>query len=143
MIDKYWKSATLIFVAIGLAVSIYMSIFKATGNKAMCLGSGACSTVTASRFSEINGVDVPVIGVVGNAALLLVLVFEKRNSFLRKNATLVFFGLALAGFLFVLLLIYLEIFIFKALCPFCVTAQTMMVLTFIAAVIRLIRDPQL
>ncbi|MBL8051670.1 MAG: vitamin K epoxide reductase family protein, partial [Anaerolineales bacterium] len=127
---------------IGLVVGIYMTIFKATGNEAMCLGSGACSTVTASRYSEINGIDVPVIGVIGNIALLAILFFENRNSFLQKNGTLVFFAVALAGFAVVLWLIYVEIFILKALCPFCVTAQTMMMLTFIIAVTRLIRNPQ-
>ncbi|NJN79003.1 MAG: hypothetical protein HC797_00160 [Anaerolineales bacterium] len=52
------------------------------------------------------------------------------------------FGLALAGFLFTLWLIYLEIFILKAYCPFCVTAQSSMILVFIVAVTRLIKNPQ-
>lgn len=141
--NKWLARAAYTFVIIGLVVAVYMTIFKATGNKAMCLGSGACSTVTSSRYSVINGIDVPVIGVIGNVALLAVLIFEKRNSFFQKNGSLLFFALSLAGFLFTLWLIYLEIFILKALCPFCVTAQTMMILTFITAVTRLVRDPQL
>jgi uncharacterized membrane protein len=141
--NSWLTRASYTFLIVGLVVALYMTIFKATGNQAMCLGSGACSTVTASRYSEINGIDVPVIGVVGNLALLAVLIFEKRNSFLQKNATLLFFALSLAGFLFTLWLIYLEIFILKAFCPFCVTAQSMMILTFITAVVRLVRDPQL
>ena len=141
--DKWLVRAAYVFLILGLGVGIYMSIFKATGNEAMCLGNGACSIVTESRFSEINGIDVPVIGVIGNLVLLAVLFFENRISFLQKNGTLIFFGLALAGFLFTLWLIYLEIFILKALCPFCVTAQTSMVIVFIIAVTRLIRNPQL
>lgn len=141
--DKWLNRAIYIFVIVGLAVGIYMTIYKATGSTAACFGLGGCATVTASRYSVINGIDVPVIGVIGNLALLAVLFFENRISFLQKNGTLVFFALALAGFAFTLWLIYLEIFILKAFCPFCVTAQTMMILTFITAVVRLIRNPNL
>lgn len=141
--DKWLGRASYAFVIVGLAVAIYMTIYKITGNSAMCGGSGGCATVTASRYSVINGIDVPVIGVIGSLALLLVLIFENRISFLQKNGTLVFFALSLAGFAFTLWLIYLEIFILKAFCPFCVTAQAMMILTFITAVVRLIRNPNL
>jgi len=139
--DKWLARSLYALLFVGFAIGIYMTIFSATGNEAMCLGSGACSTVTASRYSVINGIPVPVIGLVGNLALLGVLFFETRNSFLQKNGTLIFFGFALAGFAFTLWLIYLEIFILKAFCPFCVTAQTVMILTFIIAVTRLIRNP--
>src|SRR5688572_9024901 len=109
--DKWLVRAAYVFVIIGLAVGTYMTIYKITGNDAMCGGSGGCATVTASRYSVINGIDVPVIGVIGNVALLAVLFFEKRSSFLQKNGVLIFFALALAGFAFTLWLIYLEIFI--------------------------------
>ena len=52
------------------------------------------------------------------------------------------FGMALTGFLFTVWLIYVEVAILKALCPFCVTSQTAMTIIFIIAVIRLIRQPQ-
>lgn len=139
--DKWLGRASYAFVMIGLAVALYMTIYKVTGNAAMCGGSGGCATVTASRFSVINGIDVPVIGVIGNLVLLAVLMFENRISFLQKNGALLFFAFSLAGFAFTLWLIYLEIFILKAFCPFCVTAQTAMILTFISAVVRLVRNP--
>ena len=139
--DKWLVRALYALLFVGFAVGIYMTVFSVTGNEDMCLGSGACSTVTSSPYSVINGIPVPVIGLVGNLALLAVLFFETRNSFLQQNGTLIFFGFALAGFAFVLWLIYVEIFLLKALCPFCVTAQTVMVLTFIIAVTRLIRNP--
>jgi uncharacterized membrane protein len=141
--DKWLVRALYVLLIIGLAIGIYMTVYKYTGNDAMCLGSGACSSVTSSPYSVINGIDVPVIGAVGNIALLFILFFENRNSFFRQNGTLLFFAIALAGFAFVLWLIYLEIFVLKALCPFCVSAQTVMILIFSIAVARLIRNPQL
>jgi uncharacterized membrane protein len=141
--NQWLKRAQYIFVIVGFIIGVYMTLHKYTEIPFMCFGSGGCATITASRFSVINGVDVPVIGAIGNLALLAILIFENRNPFLQKNGTLIFFEIALAGFLFTLWLIYLEIFVLKAFCPYCVTAQTMMILTFIIAVTRLVRDPQL
>ena len=125
----------------GFVVSIYMTIFKITGNEGMCLGSGDCSTVNASRFSEVNGIPVAVIGIGGYLAILGIVLLENRNSFLRQNGTLMVFGLSLGGFLFTLWLVYVELVLLKAICPFCVTSQVAMTLIFIVAVIRLIRNP--
>lgn len=136
----YW--ASVIITVIGLAVSIYMTIFKLTGNETMCVGNGGCATVNASPYAEIQGIPVAAVGVGGYLALLAVLVLElKGGRFFKKNATLLTFGLALTGFLFTLYLIYLEIFVIKALCPFCVTSQIAMTVLFILAVIRLVKQP--
>ncbi len=140
--DKWLYRALIALAIIGLAVSIYMTIYKITSNNSMCLGSGDCSTVNASRYSEVNGFPVAAIGILGYLAILAVLFFEKRNRFFRENATLAVFGLSLAGFLFTVWLIYVEIALLQALCPFCVTSQVAMTLIFILAVMRLIKNPQ-
>jgi uncharacterized membrane protein len=119
-----------------------MTIYKVTSNNAMCLGSGDCSTVNASRYSEVNGIPVAIIGVLGYLAILATLYFENRNDFFKQNSTLMIFGMALTGFLFTVWLIYVEVAILKALCPFCVTSQTAMTIIFIISVMRLIRQPQ-
>jgi uncharacterized membrane protein len=119
-----------------------MTIYKVTSNDSMCLGSGDCSTVNASIYSEVNGIPVAVIGILGYVAILGVLLFENRNSFFKQNGTLMIFGMALTGFLFTVWLIYVEVALLKALCPFCLTSQVAMTLIFIMAVIRLIKNPQ-
>jgi uncharacterized membrane protein len=140
--DKWLYRISVALAVLGLLVSIYMTVYKLTSNDSMCLGSGDCSTVNASSYSEVNGIPVAVFGVIGYAAILTVLYLEKRNRFFKQNGTLLIFGMALTGFLFTLWLIYVEVAILKALCPFCVTSQTAMTLIFIIAVIRLIRQPQ-
>ena len=140
--DKWLYRVSAAFVVLGLAVSIYMTIYKVTSNNAMCLGSGDCSTVNASKYSEVYGIPVAVFGVLGYAAILATLYFENRNSFFKQNSTLMIFGMALTGFIFTVWLIYVEVVLLKALCPFCVTSQTAMTIIFIIAVMRLIRQPQ-
>ena len=138
--DKWLYRASIALVIIGLAVSVYMTIYKISGNDGMCLGSGDCSTVNASRFSEVNGIPVAVFGIVGYVAILLVHLFENRNEFFRTNGTLLIFGMSLTGFLFTLWLIYVELVLLQAICPFCVTSQVAMTIIFIIAVTRLFRN---
>jgi len=140
--DKWLYRASIALVIVGLLVSIYMTVYKVTSNDSMCLGSGDCSTVNASRYSEVNGIPVAAIGMLGYLAILAVHLFENRNAFFKQNSTLMIFGMALTGFLFTVWLIYVEIALLKALCPFCLTSQAAMTLIFAIAVIRLIKQPQ-
>ena len=139
--EKRLSQLAIVLTVIGLLVSIYMTIYKITNNESMCIGSHGCSTVNASRYAEVNGIPVAVLGVVGYTAILAVLLLEQRIGFLQQNGTFVFFGLSLIGFLFTLYLIFVEVALIKAYCPFCITSQTAMTLIFILSVIRVVRQP--
>jgi uncharacterized membrane protein len=141
--DKRLRQYMIGLAILGLLVSVYMTIYKVTNNEAMCIGSGACSAVNASRYSEVNGIPVALIGVGGYAAILALLFLEPRNAFLQENGIMALFAVTLVGFLFTLYLIYAEIFFIKALCPFCLASQIVMTIIFILSVVRLIRQPQL
>ena len=140
--DKWLYRISVVLVLIGLAVSIYMTIYKVTSNNAMCLGSGDCSTVNASRYAEVYGIPVATIGIAGYFAILLTHWYERRDKFFEKNGPMIIFGMALTGFLFTLYLIYVEFALLNAICPFCLTSQISMTIIFIISVIRLIRQPQ-
>jgi uncharacterized membrane protein len=140
--DKWLYRISAILVTIGLLVSIYMTIYKVTSNDALCLGSGDCSTVNASRYSEVYNIPVATVGIAGYLAILLVHWYERRDKFFEKNGLMLIFGMALAGFLFTVYLIYVEFAILDAFCPFCLTSQAAMTIIFIISTIRLIRQPQ-
>ena len=138
--DKKLYLSSIIFSVVGLLVSIYMSIYKFSNNNAMCLGSGDCATVNASRFSEIYGIPVAFFGVFGFVAIILVHFLEKRIKLFEQQGTLMIFGMGLFGFIFVLYLTYVELYVIHAICPFCVATAIAMVLVFIIAIIRLVRN---
>lgn len=140
--DKWLYRTSMTLAVVGLLVSIYMTIYKVTSNDALCLGSGDCSTVNASRYSEVYGIPVASVGIAGYLAILLAHWYERRDKFFEKNGPMLIFGMALTGFLFTLYLIYVEFAILKAICPFCLASQTAMTIIFIISVIRLIRHPQ-
>jgi len=136
----YWLSIAL--AVLGVLVSIYMTIYKLTSNNAMCLGSGDCSTVNASPYSSVYGIPVAFVGVLGYLAILGLLILETRGGkFFRLNSSLAVFGLTVTGFAFTLYLVYLEILVIKALCPFCIASQITMTILFAISLIRLIRQP--
>lgn len=139
--DKRLKQIITALAVIGLLVSIYMTIYKLTDNESMCIGSGGCSVVNSSRYSEVNGIPVAVLGILGYAAILALLFLEQRPGFFQENGTMMLFGVTLTGFLFTLYLIYVEVALIKAYCPFCLTSQAVMTLIFILSVIRLVRQP--
>ena len=143
--DKRISQLTIALTVIGLLVATYMTVYAFTSNDNMCIGSKDCSVVNASRYSkiEILGIEIPVavLGVAGYAAILAVLLLENRIGFLQQNGTLVFFALALTGFLFTLYLIYVEVALIRAYCPFCIASQSAMTVIFILSVIRVVRQP--
>ncbi len=139
--DKWLYRSSLALATLGLLVSIYMTIYKLTENPNMCLGNGGCSVVNSSKYAQVNGIPVAVIGMGGYLAILLLLWFEPRVSFLSQNGPMIVFGLALIGFLFTVYLIYVELALIHALCPFCVTSQITMTILFALSVIRLVRQP--
>ena len=139
--DKRLSQLLMAFIVVGFLVSVYMTIFKLTSNEKMCVGSKDCSVVNASRYSEVNGVPVAVIGMGGYASLLAVLLLERRPGFFKDNGTLIFFGISLVGFLFTVYLVFVEIALIKAYCPFCITSQVSMTIIFILSVVRLIKQP--
>ena len=140
--DKRLKQVIVGFAVLGLLVSIYMTIYKLTNNESMCIGSGGCSIVNASGYSEVNGIPVAAIGVFGYLSILTFLVLENRPGFFQENGSMVLFGVTLIGFLFTVWLIYVEVALIKAYCPFCITSQLTMTIIFILTVVRVLKQPQ-
>ena len=140
--DKRLKQVIVGFAVLGLLVSIYMTIYKLTNNESMCIGSGGCSIVNASGYSEVNGIPVAAIGVFGYLSILTFLVLENRPGFFQENGSMLLFGVTLIGFLFTVWLIYVEVALIKAYCPFCITSQITMTIIFILTVVRVLKQPQ-
>ena len=139
--DNRLRQVTTYLAVLGLLVSIYMTIFKLTNNEKMCIGSGGCSIVNASGYSEVQGIPVAVVGVIGYVSILAVLLLERKPGFIADNASMILFGLTLTGFLFTVWLVYVEVALIKAYCPFCITSQITMTTIFILTVTRVVKQP--
>ena len=134
----YWLS--IVLAIIGAADARYLLIFKLTSNNLMCLGSGGCHDVNFSIYSEIYGIPVSVFGLAAFLAILGILLLEGRLQIVKENGPLAIFGISLGGVAFTAYLTYLEIFVIKAVCPFCVASAVLITLLFILAIIRLVKQ---
>jgi uncharacterized membrane protein len=144
--DRRLRQVTIALTIIGLLVSIYMTIYKFTNKDiqaAMCVGAHGCTIVNSSPYAEVNGIPVAVVGVFGYLSILALFYLEARPGFFQDNGSMLLFGVTLVGFLFTVWLIYVEIALIKAYCPFCITSQIAMTLIFALTVIRVIKQPYL
>jgi uncharacterized membrane protein len=132
-----WVS--MILAVIGILDSVYLLIYKITNNYAMCLGSGDCSTVNASRYSTIYGIPVSLLGILAYLAILIFLILEFRNLFSSDNSNLLVFGISLVGVLFSAYLTYIEFYVIHAVCPFCIVSAIVITLIFIISIIKLVK----
>ncbi len=137
------KTFNIIFIVIGLigvANGIYLTVLKLTNNSSMCIkGLGDCWTVNTSKYSEIFGFPIAILGTLAYLALLvLVLLENKGGRFWETNAIYFFFGFTLIGALYSAYLTYLEADIIRAWCPFCVASAIGMWVLLITTIIRLV-----
>jgi len=139
--DKRLKQVAIALTVLGLLVSIYMTIFKLTNNENMCIGSHGCSIVNASGYSSVRGIPVAVLGILGYSSILALFYLERKPGFFQANASMIQFAVTLTGFLFTVWLVFVEVALIKAYCPFCITSQISMTIIFILTVIRVIKQP--
>jgi len=130
----------LVLAGFGLADSIYLFIYKLSNNTAMCLGNGGCATVNVSRYSELYGIPVSLLGIFAYLAIIILLLLELRNFVSEDVSILLVFGVSLVGILFSAYLTYIEYFVIYAVCPFCVASAVITTILFILSSIRLVRN---
>ena len=134
--DWTWIGA-VVLALIGLVDSIYLSYIKLANQTASCGLIGDCETVNNSRYSEIAGIPIAVLGAAGYLLILGLLYLDRPSAGGPEPVRLAVFGVTLAGTLYSIYLTYLELFVLKAICPFCVVSAAAMVGLFVLSLIRL------
>jgi uncharacterized membrane protein len=132
------RVACMILSLLGMVDSLYLTYVKLSQNQTLCIkGLGDCWSVNTSRYSEVFGIPVAILGAATYAILLLVLFFESRIKILTQTSSYLLFGVSLFGTIYSFYLTYLELAVIKAICPFCVASAVIMTLLFIFAIVRL------
>lgn len=125
---------------IGLAIATYLSVVELSGNVPVCGPLHGCETVATSPYSRIAGVPVAVYGV-GLSLLLLsfAIAWWKTDIY---ALLLVHYGLSLAGVLFEIYFLYLQIVVIKAVCVWCTSYGLSLIARFVIALIVWARQPK-
>jgi uncharacterized membrane protein len=129
----------LALVVIGLVVTTYLSYVKLTDVPMACVAGGAfdCETVQNSAYSRLFGIPIAWLGWGTYITLGLLLLLENRVAFLRDYSIILVFGISLFAFLYSVFLVYVQVAILQALCPWCLAHEIIMTVFFIVASIRL------
>ncbi len=126
--NKYLRPAVLIFSIIGFLLSVYLTYLHYTeGQSAFCTQGSGCDVVRQSSYSSLLGIPVALLGAIGYALIF----WFSYVSISRRMRWLLLYIISLAGFIFSVYLTYIEFFVIKAICPYCVVSAILITAIFI------------
>jgi len=132
--DRALRTTVVALALAGAAVAAYVLAARLGGTDLYC-ATGGCETVQNSRYSEILGIPVAALGVV---AYLVV-----AASVLAGDAgRVVGAAIALAGAVFGVYLLVLQLAVIEAVCTWCLVNDAIALLLVAAAVLRLRGAPR-
>ena len=128
------RRVTAVLALIGAAIAGYLTWVHYAGLEPVCVGGGGgCEKVQSSRWAELAGVPVAVLGLAGYVAILASLVLPEEPGALAAAF------LSLVGFGFSAWLTYVEIEKIDAICQWCVASAIVMTALALVSVARLLR----
>jgi uncharacterized membrane protein len=133
--DRRLQIAIVVLCVLGLLVAGYLTYVHYAGVKVLCVASGGCETVQASKYAKLAAVPVAVLGLIG---YLLILASVAARGELARAAG---FATALVGFGFSAYLTYRELFTIHAICQWCVASAVLMTALVVLTGVRFLREP--
>ena len=119
----------------GLAIAAYLTIVHYAGAEPVCAIAHGCATVQKSSYSELAGVPVAALGLLGYVGILAALARDGE----RQRTAAAF--ISLAGFGFSAWLTYVEVVRLDAICIWCVGSAICMTLLAGLSAVRLVAAP--
>jgi uncharacterized membrane protein len=121
---------TPVLALLGLGVAGYLAYVETQAVSAICGPVGDCNTVQSSPYARLFGVlHIGVLGVIGYILILAAWLWKRlRSDRLAMYASLAIFSMAFFGTLFSLYLTYLEPFVIKAVCAWCLASAVLITL---------------
>ena len=113
MSDRSLRLAAGVVALAGAAVAGYLTWVHYDEGALVCVAGGGCETVQQSSYAEIVGIPVALLGLVGYAAILGLILWDAPYA--RLGAAM----LALVGLAFSAYLVVLQLFVIDATCVWC------------------------
>ena len=130
MTDRRLRAAIAVLAVLGAGIAAYLTVAHLTHTQVACV-TGGCETVQSSKYSELVGVPVAAIGLAGYALI------GATAGFRSDVARVIGAAAALAGFVFAVYLIYVQIGVIGAVCQWCITSDVLLALLVAATYLRL------
>lgn len=124
-----------VLAVIGTGLASYLTYIHYAGIEPLCSIKGnPCSQVQKSVYSELVGVPVALIGLIGYVVILGSLLAPEEERFRFVTA-----GLTLGGFGFSAYLTYRELFTLHKICEWCVSSAVIMTIMMCLSIWRFLR----
>jgi uncharacterized membrane protein len=131
------RVATAVLALAGVGIAGYLTWVHYAGLDPVCVGGGGgCEQVQASRWAELAGIPVALLGLVAYATILASLALPDELG--RSVAAFV----SLVGFGFSAWLTYVELEKIDAVCQWCVASALVMTALAAVSVARLLRGAE-
>jgi uncharacterized membrane protein len=124
----------IVLCAIGLGLASYLTYVHYAGIKPACTAGESCTKVQTSVYSELAGVPVALMGLIGYLAIMASLLAPENET--TRFATV---ALTVIGFGFSAYLTYRELFSIHAICEWCVSSAVILTLLMCLAIWRFLR----
>jgi uncharacterized membrane protein len=121
----------------GVFLATYLTLYKVGMIGQLACGTGQCETVNTSRWSMLLGFPVAEWGLAFYVVLFAVAILGVSDRFADApwvSTTLL--GLTTWGVIFSLWLTYLELFVIHAICRWCVTSASLVLIAFGASLLE-------
>jgi len=123
-----------------LIVAGYLSAVELAGDVPSCGLVSGCEQVALSSYARIGGVPTALLGVLFTATLLVMALAWWRTEV--YGLLLGHYALSLVGVLFNVYLFYLQAFVIRAMCIWCLTFEAATLLVFVVALALYVRQPK-
>ena len=133
--NKWLVGLFLFFSFAGFLDASYLAVKHYLGTPVNCSIFAGCEKVTTSPYSAIGGIPVALLG-----AIYYIIIFLLVIAYLdTKKERILYFTALLTpiGFLFSLWFLYLQLFVIKAICIYCVFSAFTSTMLFILGMIFL------
>lgn len=128
------RMAIAVLALVGALVASYLLLHNLGLTGPVACGIGDCATVQNSRYARIAGIPVSALGLAGYLALVVLALLGLRPGLARARwISVLLLGGALAGVLFSAYLTFLEAFVIRAWCQWCVISAVLITLIFVGS----------
>jgi uncharacterized membrane protein len=126
--------APILFALAGFAVAFYVHHKKKTNMPMVCPLKGNCDTVTRSRYSTFLGVPVEKIGMLYYALVLIVYILNNVLAVGFPDVVMfLMIGITMGAFVFSLYLTFIQAFLVRSWCTWCLLSAGFSSFIFITA----------
>jgi uncharacterized membrane protein len=126
----------------GLFVALYLTLYKLGVIGQLACSIGSCETVNTSRWASLGGLPIAAWGLgfyVVTLALALIGTQDRWSN--ARGVSVALVALSGWGVVFSAWLTYLELFVIRAICTWCVVSAVIVTIIFVVSVLDLKAQP--